>query len=226
VLSAGSGELWRLRSVAEAAYERLVAQVVRHVSQGRLLRGARRGRLIVDQDRVPVGGSVKVRVVTGASDLAARPPTCTAVAPDGTRMPVSLVAEPARPGTLFGSFVAVREGGWQVEVESLAAGDEPLSRRIQVQLPDRERANPRLDRGLLTQLALATGGTAWFSVDGAATAEAVTTLAAALPDRSRREYEIGAADTGFKQRLNAMLLAVGCGCLCIEWVLRRLARLA
>ena len=226
VLSAGSGELWRLRSVAEAAYERLVAQVVRHVSQGRLMRGARRGRLIVDQDRVPVGGSVKVRVVTGASDLAARPPTCTAVAPDGTRMPVSLVAEPARPGTLFGSFVAVREGGWQVEVESLAAGDEPLSRRIQVQLPDRERANPRLDRGLLTQLALATGGTAWFSVDGAATAEAVTTLAAALPDRSRREYEIGAADTGFKQRLNAMLLAVGCGCLCIEWVLRRLARLA
>jgi hypothetical protein len=226
VLSAGSGELWRLRSIEEAAYERLVAQVVRHVSQGRLLRGARRGRLIVDQDRVPVGGSVKVRVVTGDSDVAARPPTCEAVAPDGTRMPVSLVAEPARPGTLFGSFVAVREGGWQVEVESLAAGDEPLSRRIQVQLPDRERANPRLDRGLLTQLALATGGTAWFSVDGAATAEAVTTLAAALPDRSRREYETGAADTGFKQRLNAALLAVGCGCLCIEWILRRLARLA
>lgn len=226
VLSAGSGELWRLRSVEEAAYERLVAQVVRHVSQGRLLRGARRGRLIVDQDRVPVGGSVKVRVVTGDSDLAARPPTCAAVAPDGTRMPVSLVAEPARPGTLLGSFVAVREGGWQVEVESLAAGDEPLSRRIQVQLPDRERANPRLDRGRLTQLALATGGTAWFSADGAATAEAVTTLAAALPDRSRREYETGAADTAFKQRLNAALLAVGCGCLCIEWILRRLARLA
>jgi hypothetical protein len=63
-------------------------------------------------------------------------------------------------------------------------------------------------------------------VDGAATAEAVTTLAAALPDRSRREYETGAADTGFKQRLNAALLAVGCGCLCIEWILRRLARLA
>ena len=58
------------------------------------------------------------------------------------------------------------------------------------------------------------------------TAEAVTTLAAALPDRSRREYETGAADTGFKQRLNAALLAVGCGCLCIEWILRRLARLA
>jgi hypothetical protein len=58
----GSGELWRLRGVADAAYERLVAQLVRHVSQGRLARGSQRARLLVDRDRHPVGGSVEVRL--------------------------------------------------------------------------------------------------------------------------------------------------------------------
>lgn len=223
VLALGSGELWRLRGLGDAVYERLVAQLVRHVSQGRLMRGARRGRLIVEQDRVAVGGTVRIRVVTPG---AGRPPECRAVAPDGSQVAVPLVAEPARPGTLAGGFVATREGGWLVEVEPVTAGDERLSRRIQVQLPDRELANPRLDRGVLGQLAKATGGTARFLADGGASREAVEEIAALLPDRSRREYEMGAADLGFKRRLNAALLAVGAGCLCLEWIVRRLARLA
>ena len=45
-------------------------------------------------------------------------------------------------------------------------------------------------------------------------------------DRSRRDYETGAADAEFKRRLNATLLGVGIGCLCLEWIVRRLAKLA
>jgi hypothetical protein len=226
VLSFGSGELWRLRAIADGAYERLVTQIVRHVSQGRLLRGGRRGRLIVDRDRFPVGGTVTVRVV--ATDPAAVPRAggCRAVAPDGTRLPVTLAADPARPGTLQGSFVASREGAWEIEVEPVAPGDERLTRRIQVQLPDRELARPKLDRGLLVQLADVSGGRARFVADGPLSAGDMEALAESLPDRSRREYETGAADTGFKERLNAALLAAGCGLLCVEWIVRRLARLA
>ena len=44
--------------------------------------------------------------------------------------------------------------------------------------------------------------------------------------RSRREYETGAADGGFKRRLNAILLALGTGLLCCEWIVRRLVKLA
>ena len=226
VVSVGSGELWRLRAIADAAYERLAAQLVRHVSQGRLMRGSRRGRLIVDRDRFPVGGTVTVRIVAADAATVQRvPPSCHAVAPDGVRIPVPLTAEPARPGTLQGSFVAAREGGWQIEVDALP-GDEPLSRRIQVQLPDRELVRPRLDRGLLTQLAAATGATPRFLADGGLTPEAVQALAAEIPDRSRREYETGAVDAVFKQRLNAILLGLGCGGLCLEWIVRRLSRLA
>jgi hypothetical protein len=49
---------------------------------------------------------------------------------------------------------------------------------------------------------------------------------AAIPDRSRREYEAGADDADFKRRLNTALLALGVGCLCCEWIVRRLAKLA
>ena len=223
VLAVGSGEFWRLRSLGDEAYERLVAQLVRHVAQGRLMRGSRRGRLIVEQDRVAVGGTVRIRVVTPGPG---QRPECRAVAPDGSHVVVPLVDEPARPGTLAGGFVATREGGWLGEVEPVAAGEERLSRRIQVQLPDRELAHPRLDRGVLSQLATATGGSVRCLADGGFTRASAEAIAAALPDRSRREYESGAADVAFKRRLNAVLLAIGTGCLCLEWIVRRLARLA
>jgi hypothetical protein len=123
--------------------------------------------------------------------------------------------------------VVSREGSWRIEVDPLPGlADGPLVRRIQVQLPDRELARPRLDRPLLEQLADRTGGTARFPTAGGWSVAEATELAAALPDRSRREYEAGAADAGFKHRLNAALLTIGCGCLCLEWIVRRLVKLA
>ena len=226
ILYAGSAELWRLRSIDPSAHERLSAQLVRHVAQGRLLRGARQARLLVERDRFPVGATVVVRVVTADDGQAApRPPLCRAVAPDGTRLAVTLTPEPARPDTFQGGFVASREGGWQIDVDALGSG-EKLSRRIQVQLPDRELARPKLDRGLLTQLAAATGGRSRFLADGGWSEAAAQELAAAIPDRSRRDYEIGTPDAAFKQTLNGALLAAACGLLCLEWVIRRLVRLA
>ena len=141
VLSVGSGELWRLREVDDACYERLMPQLVRHVSQGRLMRGTQRVRLLVDRDRHPVGGTVQVRLVMADEPrlAAGRPPLCRAIGPDETTVIVPLEAEPDRPGSLRGRFVVGREGAWRIEVDP-AAGlvDEPLVHRIQVQLPDRK----------------------------------------------------------------------------------------
>jgi hypothetical protein len=226
VVYAGSGEFWRLRSIEIAAHERLTTQIMRHVSQGRLLRGSRRGRLLVDRERYPVGGTVMVRLIVPEAGGAGRTATCRVVAPDGSRTAVTLTAEPGRSDVLRGSFVATREGGWQIDADLGGGADEPLGRRIQAHLPDRELARPRIDRGLLEELAAATGGRAWFLHDTAWTPESARELAAKLPDRSRREYEAGAPDRTFKQRLNGILLAVAAGMLCSEWILRRLAKLA
>ena len=225
VLYAGSGEFWRLRAIDVAAHERLTTQLVRHVSQGRLLRGSRRGRLLVDRERYPVGGAVDMRLVL--PEGGGRTATCRVVGPDGSRTAIPLAAEPGRSDVLRGSFVATREGAWQITADlGAAGGEEPLVRRIQAHLPDRELVQPRLDRRLLAELASATGGRPWFLHDAPWSPETARELAATLPDRSRREYEASAPDPTFKEWLNGILLAIAAALLCGEWILRRLATLA
>lgn len=222
----GSGELWRLREIEDAVYERIATQLVRHVSQGRLLRGSRRARLLIDRDRFAVGASVAVRVI--APDGATEPlaATCTVTAPDGKPLPVRLDPDPDRPGSLRGGFVAAQEGAWLIDVDLAGGGGERVSRRIQARLPDRELQRPRLDRSGLEQVALLTGGASRFLADADWEAGDAARLAARLVDRSRREYETGAPDTVFKERLNAVLMGLGVGLLCLEWIVRRLVRLA
>jgi len=225
-LFVASGELWRLRGIDDAAYERLVTQIVRHVAQGRLLRGSGRGRLLVDRDRFPVGGSVAVRVVF-ADPVAAEPlPRCRAIAPDGSVVVVPLEPEPARPEIVRGGFVAGREGTWQIECDLGSGDDARLTKRVQAHLPDRELARPQLDRGLLGQVARAAGVEPAYPGAGGWTAAESARLAATIPDRSRREYETASADAPFKRGLNGILLSAGVGLLCLEWILRRLLRLA
>jgi len=198
---------------------------VRHVSQGRLLRGSRRGRLLVDRERYPVGGAVDVRLVL--PEAGGRTAKCRVVGPDGSRTAIPLAAEPGRSDVLRGSFVATREGAWQIAADlGAAGGEEPLVRRIQAHLPDRELVQPRLDRPLLAELASATGGRPWFLHDAPWSPETARELAATLPDRSRREYEASAPDPTFKESLNGILLAIAAALLCGEWILRRLATLA
>jgi hypothetical protein len=127
---------------------------------------------------------------------------------------------------LQGAFVAAREGAWRIDVELGAGADEKVSRRIQARLPDRELERPRLDRGVLDQLATLSGGSVRYLAQAAWTPDDALALAARIPDRSRREYETGAPDGAFKRWLHSLLLALGAGLLCVEWIVRRLVKLA
>jgi hypothetical protein len=127
---------------------------------------------------------------------------------------------------LQGGFVASREGAWRIDVELGGNADDKISRRIQARLPDRELERPKLDRGALDQLATLSGGSAHYLAQASWSPDDSRALAARIPDRSRREYETGAADGGFKRGLNTILLALGAGLLCCEWIVRRLVKLA
>ena len=224
----GSGETWRLRSLEDALFERLTTQLVRHVSQGRLLAGSRRARVLVERDRYPVGATVVVRLVAADGDggTVLTGAICRVEGPDGVTVNVPLSSDPGRPGVFQGGFVASREGGWRIDVDLGDGSGEVISRRVQARLPDRELERPRLDRGLLERLGAITGGSAHFLVDAPWGASESAALAARIPDKSRREYETGAPDGAFKRRLNALLLALGAGLLCLEWIIRRLVKLA
>lgn len=221
----GSGEMWRLRSLDDSLHERFATQLVRHVSQGRLLRGSRRARLLVDRDRFAVGANVVVRLVVPEGESAV-PTECLVVGPDGTSLRVPLVPERDRAGVLQGMFVAARDGSWRIDVELPGDAGEKVSRRIQARLPDRELERPRLDRGVLEQMASLSGGSVHLLATKPWTPADSQTLAAGIQDRSRREYETGTPDGAFKRRLNGILLILGVGLLCTEWILRRLVKLA
>lgn len=222
----GSGETWRLRALDDGLFERLATQLVRHVAQGRLLAGSRRARLLVERDRFAVGATIALRVVSADADGSLPAATCRVVGPDGAAMRVALAADQGAAGVLQGAFVAPREGRFRIEVDLGDGSGEVLSRSIQARLPDRELERPRLDRALLERVATVTGGASHFLADDGWSADDSRALAARIPDRSRREYETGAPDAGFKRRLNALLLALATGALCLEWIVRRLVKLA
>jgi hypothetical protein len=228
VFTLGSGELWRLRGIDVDAYDRLTTQLLRHVSQGRLLRGSRKLRLLVERDRYAVGSNVEVRVMTPPRSRPEGDPRCEVTTPEGTQVVIPLEPDPVRDGELRGSFVAAVEGTWRVSaaLPGEEGEDARATRRIVARLPDRELKSPRLDRGTLEQLASATGGRSWFPEPLEWNAAMSEELAGLLEDRARHEFQAGATDIDFKQWLNTSLLAAAVGLLCLEWIARRLARLA
>ena len=223
VFYAGSGELWRIRGVDPATHERLVTQMVRHVAQGRLLRGSSRGRLMLERDRYPVGESIIARIMETSDDIQ---PEIEVISPDGQRIQVPIGSDPVRSGGLQGSFVASSEGSWQIVLTINGNQSDRTVRRIQATLPDRELAHPKLEKEILSQVATTTGGSTWFPAGTTMNTDTVTKLVNSLKDRSRKEYETGENDKTFKKTLNTFLLGIGIFLLCSEWILRRLVRLA
>ena len=197
--------------------------MVRHVAQGRLLRGSSRGRLMLERDRYPVGESIVARIMETSGDIQ---PEIEVISPDGQRIEVPIVSDPVRSGGLQGSFVVSSEGSWQIVLTIDGNRSDRTVRRIQATLPDRELAQPKLERALLSQIATTTGGSAWFPVGAAMNTNDVTKLINSLKDRSRKEYETGENDKIFKKTLNTFLLGLGIFLLCSEWILRRLVKLA
>ena len=79
-----------------AYYEQFYTKLIRHVSQGRLLRGSARGTLMVGQDRYLLGNTVEVRArVTNArlQPLAAKSVTLEVIPPNGAVLSVPLAAD-------------------------------------------------------------------------------------------------------------------------------------
>lgn len=226
----GSGELWRLRILDPGLFERLYTQLVRHVSQGRLMRGSRTGRLLVERDRYFVGDTVVVRAqltTAGREPYVAPRVTARVTGPDDSGRNVDLLADPSRPGAFTGQFTASQEGSYRIELPAPEAADEQLVRRITAAVPDLEFDETRRNESLLTALAARTGGRYYASTRLALAGEGDVPPAAALvTSRAETKTLRGKPDERFAETVNYALLGVICGALCLEWLLRRLSKLA
>ncbi len=166
----GSGEMWRLRSINEAFFERFYTKLMRFVSQGRLLRGSNRGVLLVERDRYVLGNTVAVRAqLNGAQlePLIAPQVTLQVYLPDTTEQNVTLLADASRPGSFAGQFTVRKEGVYRLELPVPESADERLSRRIQVKVPDLEREKPQRNDPLLSELAAKSGGQYYVGLEAA-----------------------------------------------------------
>jgi hypothetical protein len=231
----GSGEMWRLNAMDVGYFERFYTQLMRSVSQGRLLRDSSRGILLVSKDRCILGETIVVRA--GLSDAQFRPLTrqrvaATLVSPDGIRRELVLrkIQESGQEGTYSGQFPALSEGDYRVE---LAIPDSPdlelLDKTVRVRLPDREVESPQRNDAVLSELAESSGGEYFVGLAAALGSDGAPSesgLMAAITPQDQETYFPGAPDKDFQQRLMAWLLVLICGALVTEWLVRRLSRLA
>ncbi|HWB08990.1 MAG TPA: vWA domain-containing protein [Pirellulales bacterium] len=223
----GSGELWRLRATDDAWFERVYTKLVRHVSQGRLLRGSHRGVLLVERDRYLLGGTVDVRAQL--SDNRLQPLEVPRVElevglPDSTHQTVPLTADESKKGNYRGQFTVRKEGAYLIEL-AVPESDERLVRRIQVKVPELEREKPQRNDALLNELATKTGGLYYIGLKPALLGgqENVPPLIEALRDQSRTITTISRPTQLWSNQWTIAILA---GALCLEWLLRRLSKLA
>ncbi|MEK6233274.1 MAG: VWA domain-containing protein [Planctomycetales bacterium] len=219
----GSGEMWRTRAYNEAYFERFYTKLIRYVSEGRLLRGSKRGVLLVERDRYLLGQSVAVRAqLTNAElqPLEAASVTLDVIPPDNST-PRQILLKPdaaGRKGMYNGQFNVLLEGAHRLELAIPGSPDEErLTRRIQVKISDRERENPRLNEPKLMDLAKRTGGRYLRGANQA------TSLLDLLPPKPTTEYRLDRLETLWD---TPWLLGTICGLLFLEWLIRRLSKMA
>ena len=230
----GSGEMWRLRPLDPGYFDQFYTKVIRHVSQGRLLRGSSRGMLLVERDRYLLGSPVPIRAQllnAQLEPLDLEQVTVQVALPKQNKqdsekvLPLTLTPDPARKGAYSGQFTAQLEGTYTLTLEIPQSGNELLTKRIQATVSDRELENPQLNSKLLKEIADTTGGTFYPGVAATQSGEAARLLAK-IPDRTERGFLPGQVDQDWQQAYMTWIMVGICGALCLEWMIRRLCKLA
>ncbi len=237
-----SGEMWRVRSVDDTYFESFYTRLIRWVSEGRRLRDSSRGVLLTDKDRALLGDAIAVRAVLQDAQfkpLQAEQVAATIIQPDSTRIPLVLrkTKDAERQGTYSEQFIALQEGDYQIELQHPAAADQILLRDVRVRMPALETERPERNDKLLTEIAERTGGKYFVGLQAAAEGKAVgqatgdkndgnKTLVQLLKPQDQRNVLPGTPDRLFDRLLMTWLMGLICGVLCLEWLIRRLSKLA
>jgi hypothetical protein len=229
-----SGEMWRLRAVEPRYFETYYTKLIRWVSQGRLLRDSSRGVLLVDKDRCLLGDPITVRAVL--NDAQHQALTVDSVAailwqPDGQRVGISLrkIQDAAREGMYEAQFTALLPGDYRMELTPPDGNaDELLSAEVRVRVPALEIERPQRNDPLLKSLTQTTGGEYFIGLDAAMSRGRATraSLASVLEPNDQVIYLPETIDKLFDERLMGWLMMLIVGVLCIEWLIRRLSKLA
>ena len=217
--------------VDPAYFEVLYTKLIRHVSQGRILRGSSRGSLLVERDRYELGETVVLRARLADAQhkpLTDESVTAQVLRPDGATEPVKLTAEVDRPGMYVGQVTVLQEGTYQVALSLPDSNEEPLSRYLQVRVPDLERTHAERNENAARRRSprRPAAFTTSSSTRRSTATATLKPLSQAIASRAEVKLLKGAPDQEFAQAQMQWLLAMIAGSLFMEWIVRRLNRLA
>jgi hypothetical protein len=234
ILYLGSAETWRLRGVDPALFEQFWTKTIRFAAQEHLRRQSSRGSLSIDRDRYNVGTSVEVRAQLKNSRLQplASPSVTLYVTRDRTdRQEVSMPADPSRAGRFVVELPVVRPGEYRLELIVPETADERVHQTFRGVVPRLEEENPQRNVALLREIAAKTQGEYFDDLSVAlsgpqAGAPASPSLVDRLKDVSRTESIPLAPRPEEEEKWLKWMLVALCCVLSLEWLVRRLAKLA
>ncbi len=231
----GSGEMWRLRGVSDESFDAYYTKLVRWVSEGRLLRDSNRGILLVDRPRAMVGDTITVRAILTDEQFAPLKVSqvdAVLLTPSGRNETVRLtpLAGEPREGTYTGRVLAREAGAYELRITlGNALNEHVLRQSISVGLPTLELERPRRNDEVLRSIAATTGGS-YFPYGDIASSSGAPVDPLTLPSLIEPQPQLtilpGTPDREFEERRNASLMWVLCSLLTMEWMIRRLHRLA
>lgn len=228
----GSGEMWRLRSESDAYFDSYYTKLIRWVGEGRLLRDSNRGLLLVDTSRAQVGDTITIRaVLTDEQFEPLNVPEVPAklLAPGGRIDDLRLLPQQGEPraGTYGARFVVREAGSYEVRLTlGDALNEQVLRQSVQVRLPTVELERPIRNDEVLENFATTTGGE-YLPIEAETSNESITdSLLSWLRPQPQTSVLPGTPDFKFNQRRNGVLMWLIATLLSMEWVIRRLHRLA
>ena len=229
VLYLGSAETWRLRRVDPAFFDQFWTKTIRFVAQEHLRRQSSRGSLSIDRDRYNVGTAVEVRAQLKNSRLQplTSPSVTLSVTRDGVdRQAVSMPADPSRPGRFVVELPVVRPGEYRLELVVPETAEERVYQTFRGVVPQLEEENPQRNAALLREIAEKTQGKYYDDLSAAFSDSASPSLVDRLKDVSETKMiKLAPQPEEEEEWLKWMLVALCC-VLSLEWLIRRLAKLA
>ncbi len=234
VLYLGSAETWRLRRVDPALFDQLWTKCIRFVAQEHLRRQSSRGSLSIDRDRYNVGTAVEVRAQLKNSRLQplTAPSVTLYVTRDGIdRQAVPMPADPSRVGRFVVELPVLRPGEYRLEVIVPESADERVHQSFRGVVPRLEEENPQRNVALLREIAEKSGepqrrGEYYDDLSVAFSNTAAPSLVDRLKDVSRTESIPLAPKPEEEEKWLKWMLVALCCVLSLEWLVRRVVKLA
>jgi hypothetical protein len=211
--------------------------------------------LLLDKQQALVGEQINVRAILRDNQfqpLVLSNAISRLIDPSGRNTPLELrpLQDPSQLGTYVGTFFAKQTGSYEVRLPVGELADQQiLSQQVTVRVPTREIQRPQRNDRLLTELTQKTGGA--FLPDLATAGEPTSVrsteneiksathlnpvepnvdskmrIVSMIAPREQVNFLPGAPDRAFQQRLMGTLMALIGTALSLEWLLRRLSKLA